>query len=191
MRRTSKLKLDVSSIISRAKALPKAKVESISINIPFISVNLSCSDIEKKVAKEVLIRLRDKRVLDSRNCCDNCAKFQINSLLDIRELLVNKQVELADENSALFLLFDFMLAGIRYFLNLTERNDSFKRAGEYRDTLDTLRDHLLRCINEIAKIGNVKPRLLTQIEFDPAWDKEIYSISKEEKTQGSIEDFRE
>lgn len=174
MKRTSNLKFDVTPILQRAKHLTKPRVDGISINLPFISISLTVSDNEKKIAREVLIRLRDKRVLVAWECCNNCINNALASIQDIRTLLVNKQVELPDEDSALFLLFDLMLAGIRQFLTFTERFDPHIHREEYFGALGVLRGHLLRCIEEIAKVGNTTPKLSNRLSFNPIWEKELY-----------------
>lgn len=176
MKRTSNLKFEVSSILQRAKRLPKPKVKGVSINLPFLSINLAASDDEKKIAREILIRLRDKRVLVAWECCDNCIKNALASIQDIRALIVDKQVELPNENSAMFLLFDLMLAGIRQFLTFTERYDPHIHREEYFGALELLRGHLLRCIEEIAKLGNTTPKLSNRLDFNRIWGKEIYLI---------------
>lgn len=176
MKKSSSLKFDVSSVVERAKLLPKPKVKGITINLPFLSIDLAASDDEKRIAREVLIRLRDKRVLVAWECCDSCIRNALASIQDIRTLLVNKQVELNDENSVLFLLFDLMLAGIRQFLTYTERYDPHIHREEYFGSLDTLRGHLLRCVEEIAKAGNTSPKLSNRLNFNPVWEKEIYIL---------------
>ncbi|MBU1936156.1 hypothetical protein KKG05_02055 [bacterium] len=174
MKKTSDLKFDVSSVLQRVKHLPKPKIKGVSINLPFISVDFTALDEERKIAKEILIRMRDKRILVASECCDDCIKHALNSLQDIRTLLVNKQVELPDEKSALFLLFDLMLAGIRQFLTFTEHFDPHIHRHEYFGALEILRGHLLRCIAEIAKVGNTPPQLSNRLNFNPKWDKQIY-----------------
>lgn len=176
MKRTSDLKFDVSSILQRAKLLPKPKVKDISINLPFLSIDLTVSDDERKNAREVLIRLRDKRVLVAHECCDKCIRNALASIQDIRTLLINKQVELPNDDSALFLLFDLMLVGIHQFLTFTERYDLHIQRKEYFRALEALRGHSLRCIEEIAKIGNTSPQLSNRLDFNPIWEKEIYVI---------------
>lgn len=176
MNRISDLKFDVSAILQRAKLLPKPKIKGVSINLPFLSIDLAVSDDERKIAREILIRLRDKRVLVAWECCDNCIKNALASIQDIRTLLVNKQVELPDENSVLFLLSDLMLAGIRQFLTFTERYDPHIHREEYFGALEVLRGHLLRCIEEIAKVGNTSPKLSNRLNFNPLWDREIYVV---------------
>lgn len=176
MKRTSDLRFDVSSVLHRAKLLPKPKVKGISINLPFLSIDFTVSDDDRRIAREVLIRLRDRRVLVAWECCDNCIKNALVSIQDIRTLLVNKQVELPDEDSALFLLFDLMLAGIRQFLTFTERYDPHIHREEYFGGLEVLRGHLLRCIKEIAKVGSTSPQLSNRLNFNPIWKEGLYVI---------------
>jgi hypothetical protein len=175
--RESNLRFDVADLIERAKRLPKPKVESVSINVPFLTVNVSASNIEKKVAREVLIRLRDKRVLVAWECCNSCIRNALISIQEIRSLLVDKQVELPNEDSPMFLLFDLMLTGIRQFLTFTERKDPFLYRDEYLGALEVLRGHLLRCIDQIAKLSGTKPSLSNRLAFDSEWSPERYIVS--------------
>jgi hypothetical protein len=177
MKRYSDLKFDVSSIVEKAKNLPRPKVKvKVTVNLPFLSIELDPSNEEKKIAREVIIRLRDKRVLVAWECCDNCIDNAITSIREIRTLLVDKQVELQNDDSPLFLLFDLMLEGIRQFLTFTEKYDPRFNRDEYFGALEVLRGHLLRCIKEIAKIGDTSPKLNNRLEFDPLWNVDIYII---------------
>lgn len=174
MNKTSNLKFNVSSILRKAKNLPKPKIKGITVNLPFLSVDLVPSDEENKIAREVLIRLRDKRVLVAWQCCDNCIKHALDSIQEIRSLLVGKQVEIANEESALFIIFDLMLAGIRQFLTLTERYDPHFNKEEFQDALNILRGHLIRCIDEVAKVGNITPPEFYRQNFIQEWERNIY-----------------
>jgi len=176
MRRTSDLKFEVMQIVRRAKLLPAPKVKGLSINLPFVSIELAASDDERKIAKELLIRLRDKRVLVAWECCDDCIEKALASIQDIRTLLVDKQVELSNANLALFLILDLMLAGIRQFLTFMEWYEPNIHREEYFGALEVLRGHLLRCVEEIAKIGNTSPQLSNRLNFNPKWEKAIYVL---------------
>ena len=117
----SKLQFDFSEYYDKAKGLSKkVNLDGVTINLPFISLNFDTNDKDKKIAREIIIRLRDKRVLNSKECCDNCIKNALESLIDIRKFLVDKQVEINDVESPLFLLVDFTIYGIRQFLTYTE-----------------------------------------------------------------------
>jgi hypothetical protein len=172
------LTFDVSSVVSRARRLPRAKVKGISINLPFLSINVSSEDTERKVAQEVLIRLRDKRVLVARECCDSCIDNALKSIVEIRRLLVDKQVELSSEDGPLFVLLDLMLVGIRQFLTFTEVRDPHYHREDYLGALQTLRGHLLRCVEQIAKLGGTTPRLSDRLAFDTEWSPEVYVQSQ-------------
>jgi len=174
MNRKSNLIFDVSSVLRKAKHLPKPKVKGITVNLPFLSIDITASNIERKIAREVLIRLRDKRVLVANECCPTCINNSLASIQEIRTLLVNKQVELPDENSALFVLFDLMLAGIRQFLTFTERYEPIINRNGYLGALEVLRGHLLRCVQEIAKVGNTSSKLSNRLGFNPIWEDSLY-----------------
>jgi hypothetical protein len=176
MNRMSNLKFDVSSILQMAKNLPKPKVKGVSINLPFLSIDLSASDDERKIAREVLIRLKDKRVLVAWQCCGDCIKHALDSIQDIRTLLVDKQVEISDENSALFIIFDLMLSGIRQFLTFTERYDPYLNKEEFQNAIDILRGHIIRCIDEVAKVGNTTPPTFYRQNFNQKWEETIYLL---------------
>jgi hypothetical protein len=42
-----------------------------------------------------MIRLPDKRVLDSKECCDDCIKKSLESIQAIRAILIDKQFNLS------------------------------------------------------------------------------------------------
>lgn len=181
MERTSNLKFDVSAIIEKAKKLPKPKVKSVSINLPFISVNVEASDTEKKIAREVLIRLRDKRVLVAGECCPDCTARSLISIQEIRKLLVDKQVELPNDDSALFIVFDLMLIGIRQFLTYTEyveieRPSFFINRDDLFGALEDLRGHLLRCVEQIALLADTSSNLNGRMPFNSLWEETKYQL---------------
>jgi hypothetical protein len=144
----------------------------VTLNLPFVSIAVSPKDRERQIAREVVIRLRDRRVLSAWECCDDCISKALASLGEIRQTLVNKQVELADEQDGpLCMLLDAMAAGIRQFMTFEEllrrdknapphpRFGTFHRPPEtrqaYFDALEILRGHLSRCLGQIAVIGGV------------------------------------
>src|ERR1035437_8857926 len=114
-------KFDIQSIVARARKLPVA-VDGITIHLPFVDVSVTPDNRERKIAREVVIRLADKRVLNAFECCDGCIKQALDSLQDIRQVLVDKQVELADNtDGALYLLIDSIRSSIRQFLTFEQR----------------------------------------------------------------------
>lgn len=61
--------------------------------------------MERKVAREVVIRLADRRVLTSAECCDNCIDQALASLQEIRRIIVDKQVELSHHTALYYTSF--------------------------------------------------------------------------------------
>src|SRR5208282_842980 len=97
----------------------------------------------------------------------------LTSIQKIRDILVNKQVELSHAiDSPLYLLLELQLEAIRQFLTFEQHINSspaasdlvvpapsdFRRPRDSRDqyfaALEMLRGHLHRCLLQMAKIGN-------------------------------------
>jgi hypothetical protein len=175
----SKLQFDISEYYDKAKKLSKkVNLSDVTINLPFISLNFSTNDKDKKIAREIIIRMRDKRVLNSKECCDNCIKNALDSLIEIRKFLVEKQVEIDDIDSPLFLLVDFTVYGIRQFLTFTEYYQPDLNRHEYFDALQIIRDHILRSFDQIALIAELPDKFGYRYEFSPDWNKSIYLLDK-------------
>ena len=155
------LTFDISDIVLRARRKAKSQVVGdVTINLPFVSFGVKLDDRERTVAREVIIRLLDRRVLSAHECCDDCIDKALASLQEIRRTLVDKQVELSSmRDGPLYLLIDTMLIGIRQFLTYEEllkradavpyyhpRFSDFHRPPDvrqaYLDALNQLRDHL-------------------------------------------------
>jgi hypothetical protein len=115
-------KFNISKLLERARNLP-VSVDGVTIKLPFfVEVTLKPDNLERKVAREVVIRLADRRVLNASECCDGCIENALKSLLEIRQVIVDKQVELSSKNdSALFLLLDSIRDVIRQFLTFEQR----------------------------------------------------------------------
>ncbi|WP_155305906.1 hypothetical protein [Desulfosarcina widdelii] len=168
------------------------RVTGATINLPFISFAVEPEDLEQKVAREVIVRLADKRVLTAFECCDDCVERAIASLMEIRSMLVNKQVELSGHaDGGLFLLLELMLEGIRQFFTFVERLQSSRQGGRrdrrdlqpYFDALTMLRGHMYQCRNQIAVIaGMEKPAVPKSMCYEDAWQLESY-----EKPNGNRE----
>src|SRR5437763_311476 len=117
---TPPFRFDIRDAVARLRSI--ARVDGISIRLPGISVNVKVDNVEKRVAREIVIRLADRRVLNSRECCDSCVSNALASLEKVRALLVDKQVQLSDvSDRPLFLLISIALEGIRQFLTYEER----------------------------------------------------------------------
>ncbi|MCP4303608.1 MAG: hypothetical protein GY788_01740 [bacterium] len=168
----------------------------ITINLPFISISVSPKDREREIAREIVVRLKDRRVLSAWECCDNCIDNALASLQQIRATLVDKQVELSDlQDGPLYLLTDAMTLGIRQFLTYEEllkasddapthpRFGDFYRPPDVRqayfDGLETLRGHLSRCLAQIAVIAGVEvPEDGLIANYQGPWHIEAYATPK-------------
>jgi len=186
------LKFDISKTIKDARKFINKHVDGIEIQIPFLSFSVKPTDIEKKVARELLIRLPDKRVLSAKECCDNCIDNALSSLQDVRKVLVDKQVDLAEyHDGGLYLLIELMAEVIRQFLTFEEslkashrnelaaRRKAFHRPPDtreaYFETLNQLRFHLHSCLTQVAKIAEMEtPKVQSFLRSDDSWMLSIY-----------------
>ena len=182
-------RFDLTELLSRARRQFNKRVGNVTLSLPFISMAVSPKDRERQVAREILIRLKDRRVLSARECCDNCVERALASLQEIRKVLVDKQVELADcHDGPLYLLIDTMLAGIRQFLTFEEtlRLDADVRARprahklhdvrqDYFDALELLRSHLSHCLDQIATLAAMKvPKDSLISHYRGPWPSDAY-----------------
>lgn len=187
-------RFDVRRLLSDARRKLNSRVEGLSINLPFVSFRVSPNDLEQKVAREIIIRMADRRVMNASECCDNCIDQALTSLQKIRELLVSKQVELSHAvDSSLYLLIELQLEAIRQFLTFEQRISSssaasdlvmpgpsdFRRPRDAREqyfaALEMLRGHLHRCLLQMAKIGNTTiPKIADHMRYEEAWQLDAY-----------------
>jgi hypothetical protein len=181
---------DLSALLQKARRTFQKRVEGVSISLPFVSSSVRPEDRERRAAREVVIRLADRRVLNAFECCDDCIDQALASLQKIRGLLVDQQVELADlADGPLYLLLDMMREGIRQFLTFEQRlgdRDSSGRPRErhrgrdvrtlYFAGLEALRAHLYRCLIQVAVIADIDiPRIAAHMRYDPTWTLEAYT----------------
>jgi hypothetical protein len=185
-------KFDLGELLARARRQVCGRVGEVTLNLPFVSIAVSPKDRERQVARELVIRLRDRRVLSAWECCDRCIDDALKSLGEIRQTIVDKQVELAEmQDGPLFLLLDAMALGIRQFMTFEEllrRNEDdpphpsfgdFHRPPDtrqaYFDGLEVLRGHLSRCLGQIAVIAGM-PALSEGViaEYQGSWQLEAY-----------------
>jgi hypothetical protein len=167
-------KFDLVELLARARRQVSGRIGDVTLNLPFVSIAVSPKARERTIAREVVVRLRDRRVLSAWECCDDCIDRALASLQDVRQTLVDKQVELSDaQDGALYLLIDAMLIGIRQFLTYEEllgRSDDARPHPRFRDFhrppdtrqayfdgLEVLRGHLSRCLGQIATIAGMEP----------------------------------
>jgi len=182
-------KFDMSDLLSRARHQFSKRVGNVTLSLPFISIAVSPKDRERQVAREILIRLKDRRVLSAWECCDDCIERALASLQEIRKHLIDKQVELADcHDGPLYLLIDAMLAGIRQFLTFEEtlkldpdtrtrprareRHDARQ---DYFDALELLRNHLSHCLDQVATLAGMKvPKDTLISHYQGPWPSDAY-----------------
>lgn len=182
----------MTDLFSRARQRYTKHVGDVTLNLPFISVAVNPKDKERHVAKELVIRLSDRRVLSAWECCDGCIDNALTSLREMRAVLVDKQVELSDlQDGSLYLLVDAMVLGIRQFLTYEEllnrsedapphpRFGKFSRPPDVRqayfDALEVLRGHLSRCLGQIAAVGGMDlPKEGLVKNYQGAWQIEAY-----------------
>lgn len=185
-------KFDLTDLLARARRQVSGRLGDVTLSLPFVSIAVSPRDRERQIAREIVIRLRDRRVLSAWECCDNCIDNALASLLEIRQTLVDKQVELSElQDGPLYLLLDAMTAGIRQFMTFEEllRHDEdaprHPRLGEFRrppdtrqayfDALEVLRGHLSRCLGQIGTIAGMPvPNEGLIANYQGPWQLEAY-----------------
>jgi len=183
-------KFDVSKFLAKARRHLKKRVDGVTINMPFVSFTVRPEDVEQKAAREIVIRLADKRVLNAFECCDNCVEQALASLQDIRSLLVDKQVELAGlSDGGLYFILELMLEGIRQFFTFEQKlrtiNPEFPGdlhtrlcrhdLRPYFAALEMLRGHLYRCLAQAAVIADTKiPKIAPHMRYENPWQLEAY-----------------
>lgn len=183
-------RFNVSELLGKARRHAKKRVDGVTINLPFVSFSVRPDDLEQKVAREVVIRLADKRVLNAFECCDSCIEQALASLQDIRSLLVDKQVELSGQvDGILYLILELMLEGIRQFFTFEEslQTSNVQFPGElhtrshrqdlqpYFAALEMLRGHLYRCLAQVAAVADTKiPKISAHMRYEDAWQLDAY-----------------
>lgn len=168
---TINFQFDVSDVVAQAMRSPPASNAATAFTLPFVTVLADRSPLERQIANELLIRLGDRRVLSSWECCDNCIDNALRSLQEIRSILLERRVELAGEQSGILShMIELMLAAVRQFLTFEQSLGSAgmakpEPAGEfyrpyedrqiYFDALEQLRGHLSRCMGQVAVIAGL------------------------------------
>jgi hypothetical protein len=186
MSRESKLpfRFDIDGIVRRLHKLP-VSVEGITIALPFIEVSVKIDDQERKIAREVMIRLSDRRVLNAFECCDNCIELALKSLQEIRQIIVDKQVDLSSKTEGLlYILLDSIRDSIRQFLTFEQRlsRETHESRQLYFDGLEMLRAHIYRSLLQIAKIADMEiPTIAPNMRYDPEWTLEAYQRPSSER----------
>ncbi len=189
----SPFQFNFSTLIAAARRKLNNRVDGIELALPFLNISVCPDDVEQQVAREVVIRMADRRVLNAFECCDNCIDDALASLQEIRDILVDKQVELSKATDGpLYVVIEFMLGAIRQFLTFEQRlkdkpkqelwmptSSSFHRPYDEREAyfaaLEMLRAHLYRCLVQVAAIAQVKiSKIAHNMRYDEAWQLEAY-----------------
>ncbi|HKO58908.1 MAG TPA: hypothetical protein VJ276_23780 [Thermoanaerobaculia bacterium] len=194
----SLFRFDMRDAVARLRNV--ARVDGVAIRLPGLSITVNVEDIERRVAREIVIRLADRRVLNSRECCDSCVSNALASLEKVRSFLVDKQVELADlTDGPLYVLISMMLEGIRQFLTYEERTKHHARRlspeggfdedatfpapgffyrDRYRLALEQLRAHLYRTLEQIAAIADITiPTIPPEMRYLAGWPPDAYLVT--------------
>jgi hypothetical protein len=61
-------KFDLADLLARARRQVSGNVGDVTLNLPFVSFAISPKDRESQIARELFIRLRDRRVLSAWEC---------------------------------------------------------------------------------------------------------------------------
>lgn len=191
-------KFDFREHLKEARRKLNTRIGAVSINLPFLSFSVNPEDIEKKVAREIVIRLADRRVLNAFECCDDCIDHAISSLHEIRRILVDKQVELSGiPDSPLYLIIELQVEAIRQFLTFEQRLNQFSSLDstsinsqrdfkrphlvreKYISALEMLRAHLHKCLLQVSKIGGTSiPKISDNMRYNDEWQIEAYEQPK-------------
>ena len=181
-------KIEISNLVKQMRDLPVAVNAKIKISVPFFEVTVEPDDRERKIARELVIRLSDRRVLNTHECCDGCIDQAIASLKEVRGILVDKQVEFSDKaDTALYILTDSIREAIRQFLTFEQRLEGKHKLGErnhkeqeiYYAALEMLRAHIHRTLIQIAKIADFQiPEIPDYMRYEEAWQLNVYETPK-------------
>jgi hypothetical protein len=74
---TPPFRFDLRKPLAAFRGLPVA-LEGVSLTLPFLSVTIKPDDRERRIAREVVIRMADRRVLNAFECCDNCGSSRLS-----------------------------------------------------------------------------------------------------------------
>lgn len=69
-------KFDITDLIAKARRQVKGRVGEITLTLPFVSMAISPKDKERAVARELVIRLKDRRVLQVGNAATTASTIR-------------------------------------------------------------------------------------------------------------------
>lgn len=187
---------DIREVLRKLRGLAKNRVGAVTLNLPFFSISVSPNDREKQIARELVVRLKDRRVLSASECCDDCIDQSLTSLQEIRRLLVDKEVALSGmQDSPVYLLIEAMALGIRQFLTYEQVLKVGGRGAvgavreleirqRYFEALEILRGHLSHCLGQVAAVAGMDvPRDGLIRNYQGAWQIEAYQVLEVSKSQ--------
>ncbi len=186
-------KFKADDIFRRVRQKVNANVEGTNLTLPGVTFRIRPLDIEQAVAREIAIRLKHRRVLNSFECCDDCIDKALDSLQEIKAILIDQQVKLSvAPDCTLFLLIDFMLVAIKQFLTFEQRLQRMPQPKlfvpqfhdlrrppaqrqKYMDGLDMLRAHLHRCLRQVYAIAGFDfNQMDSTVKYSDQWDLAAY-----------------
>ena len=193
------LRFDIRKLIAQGRRTLNKRVSGAQIRLPGFSFSVAPVDPEVKAARRLMVWLADRRVLKSKECCDDCIDHSLSSLLKIREHLVSQQVELADlSDGVLFFLIEFMAQGIRQFLTYEERlkakyidepsaasHRSRGQRDRYFDALSILRQHFYLALQQLAVIAQMPMPDIPEYLHIQSFDSSYYLTDVSESTKDS------
>lgn len=179
---------DVLKKLSKTASRMKHQVDSVSMNLPLgTNITFKPNTAETDTAKEIVIFLSDRRVLDSSECCEDCVEAALKSIGEIREFLVQRQLALKHESdSILFVLIEIMLTEIRQFQTYAQKlaparqTAHLERAEEnYYVALNRLRGELLAALAQVANIAKmpIKTQMLNNYPNISRNEQSGYSVT--------------
>lgn len=187
-------KFALENLLERARSICSKHVGGVSIKLPFLALEVDLKDPERRVARELVVKLSDRRVLNAWECCDGCIDSALTSLQQIRAELVQAQSALAEfSDGAVLLLTELMLEAVRQFLTFEQRiagGDARQPSRRdphathrYRENqelyfagLEMLRAHLHRCITQLATIAGMQiPTIPAHMRYDEIWQLDAYA----------------
>ena len=62
---TIPFKFDMTDLLARVRRQVSSRLGNVTLNLPFVSIAVNPKDRERQVAREIVIRLRDRRVLSA------------------------------------------------------------------------------------------------------------------------------
>jgi len=159
------------------------EIDNIGLSFPFgINIAFKPTSEDSDIARKTVIKLTNRRVLNSKECCGNCINESVKSIKEIKSDLVEIQLELANRSKTpLFYYVDYINIAINSFLDFMERNSESVELNKdlYFNALEKIRNHIGKCLKEIANIGSIEIDNSKYVykSGNPEWVKTTYSES--------------